>query len=176
MTAQVCFFFFLFAPRSLFSHMRTHMHTFKAIHCPLPSLPPLEKTIHLMKLNFWKAESKGFLMNHNHWPEWIRVLRDDIFPGGFLTHPSFLAHAACPCTLPPPKGGVCQLKLPHFPGALTEVYIMAGATAVEPRCRRDTCRRQPDGAPPAEMTRGLHLDRVGKESRDKWQYAACNDE
>lgn len=66
------------------------------------------------------------------------------------------------------KGGVCQQKkLPRFPGAVTEVYIIAEASAVNPRCRRDTCRRQPDGAPPAGTTRGLHLDRVG-EKKQGW--------
>lgn len=70
-------------------------------------------------------------MNHNHWPEWIIVLRDDIFPGGFLSRPSprrmqYVAAA---------KGGVRQLKLPRFPGDVTEVYIIAEASAVESRCR-----------------------------------------
>lgn len=40
------------------------------------------------KAQFLKDGKRRILMNHNHWPEWIRVLRDDIFPRGFLTRPS----------------------------------------------------------------------------------------
>lgn len=52
-------------------------------------------------------------MNHNQWPEWIRVRRDDIFPRGFLTRPSSRTHVATA------NGGVGPLKLPRFPGGVT---------------------------------------------------------
>lgn len=83
-------------------------------------------------------------MNHNQWPEWIRVLRDDIFPRGFLTRP--------------PSRRVQRVRrkkeasVPGFP------WRRDGG--LHNRRGRDTCSRQPDGAPPAGTTRGLHLDRV----------------
>lgn len=74
-------------------------------------------------------------MNHNHWPEWITALRDDISPGGFLSPPFAQARAVCCCRK---REASVSLKLPRFPGDVTEVYIIAEASAVEPRCRAGT--------------------------------------
>lgn len=151
---------------SLCSHMCTHMHTFKRNGCRvLPPNPPpnplaVHKAIYLIKLNFWKTESEGF------W--WITITDRSGLECFVMTFsPEDFSPALSPGArsmyeyVATAKRRRLSAKVPRFPGTVTEVYITAEASAVEPRCRRDTCRRQPDGAPPAGTTRGLHLDRVG---------------
>lgn len=136
--------------------MQTHSAEF---YPPPPPHPCRAKNNSFDKAQFLKGGERRILMNHNHWPEWIIVLRDDIFPGGFLPPPFAQAHAVCCCRKRRrPSADAPSFSWRRDGGLHNRRGLCCGAAL----SGRDTCRRQPDGAPPAGRTRGLHLDRVGE--------------